>query len=158
MKGWGLCLPEEERKEGEKSPSLISCLRFCRLERLEEGELPLKLGEAEHSSLCYHCSFSSGSFLFPVILDWEPTLRMLKHPMLGCQWCFHGRVQTEPCLMAWNCPWQGGKQVAVLEKYSIGQSPSVSLWMENMLPSLGSLPRSLGPARTDGSRHLVVSY
>lgn len=60
--------------------------------------------------------------------------------------------------MAWHCPWQqGGKQVAVLEKYSIGQPPSVSLWMEGMLPSLGALPRPLGPARTDGSGHLMVS-
>lgn len=92
IKGRGLCLSEEERKGGEKSPSLISCLRFCRLERLQRGELPLKLGEAEHSSLCCHCCFSSASFLFPVlILDWEP-----EHPALGCQWCSHGRAQTEP--------------------------------------------------------------
>lgn len=96
VKGCVLCLSREERKEGGKSLSLISCLRFYRLERLEEGELPLKLGEAEHSSLCCYCSFSSVSFLFPVlILNWEPTLWMLKHPMLGCQWCFHSTVQTE---------------------------------------------------------------
>lgn len=84
VKGWFLCLSEEERKEGGKSPSLISCLRFCKLERLEEGELPLKLGEPEHSSLCCHCSSSSGSFLFPVlILHLEPTLRMAKTPNTG---------------------------------------------------------------------------
>lgn len=85
VKGGVLCLSEDERKEGEKkSPSLISCLRFCRLERLEEGELPLKLGEAEHSSLCCHCSSSSASFLFPVlILDLEPTLGMAQTPNTG---------------------------------------------------------------------------
>lgn len=37
--------------------------------------------------------------------------------------------------MAWHCPWkQGGKQEALLEKHSIEQPPSVSLWMEGMLP------------------------
>lgn len=96
MKGWVLCL-SEERKEGGKSPSLISCLRLCKLERLEEGELPLKLGEAEHSSLCCHCSSSSGSFLFPVLICiWSPPSGWPKHPTLGCQWCCHLGVQTEP--------------------------------------------------------------
>lgn len=47
--------------------------------------------------------------------------------------------------------------MAVLEKYSIGQPPSVSLWMEEVLPSPGALPRPLGQARTDGSRHLILS-
>lgn len=102
-----LCLSEEERKEGEKSPSLISCLRFCRLERLEEGELPLKLGEAEHSSLCCHCSSSSSSFLFPVlILDWEPTPRMAKAPNIGVSvvlsWQGTNRARDFPALMGFN--------------------------------------------------------
>lgn len=47
--------------------------------------------------------------------------------------------------------------MAVLEKYGIGQPPSVSLWMEEVLPSPGALPRAPGQARTDGSGHLILS-
>lgn len=52
---------------------------------------------------------------------------------------------------------QRGKQVAVLEKYGIGQPPSVSFWVEEVLRAPGALPRPAGQARTDGSRHLILS-
>lgn len=50
-----------------------------------------------------------------------------------------------------------GKQVVVLEKYGIGQPPSVSLWLEEVLPSPGALLRPPRQAGTDGSGYLILS-
>lgn len=47
--------------------------------------------------------------------------------------------------------------MAVLEKYNTGQPPSVPLWIEEVLPSPGTLLRPLGQAGTDGSGHLMLS-
>lgn len=71
-------------------------------------------------------------------------------------WLMDWQCWQRLCPMAWLCPWQHGAGsrwggTALLSWKNTAQG------MHPVLPSLGALPRPPGPARTDGSRHLVES-